>query len=112
MGAAEIGLRHMEKSGLDDKDAKVKFLYRKGVCNLERGFSEDAYEALKKAEAANPGNKEVRQALKKAKQDQTADKRSAKKVWKSVLLTEEEKSCQGSFFSISVQAARCRARCR
>merc|ERR1719343_1248722 len=32
--SADIGLRHMEKSGLKDKDAEARFLYRKGVANL------------------------------------------------------------------------------
>merc|ERR1719343_1495311 len=52
---AEIGLRHIQKAELKDKEAEAKFHYRKGLANLERGFSEDAFEALKKAEAANPG---------------------------------------------------------
>ena len=32
--AADIGLRHMEKAGLTDNDAKGKFLYRKGRAQL------------------------------------------------------------------------------
>ncbi|CAE7688891.1 UPS4 [Symbiodinium sp. CCMP2456] len=50
--AADIGLRHMEKAALTDNDSKGKFLYRKGFANLQRGFAEDAVEALKQAELA------------------------------------------------------------
>merc|ERR1719401_1284841 len=92
--AADVGLRHMQKAELKDGEAEAKFLYRKGVANLERGFSEDAYEALRKADAANPGDKQVRQALKAATDAQRRDKREAKLVWRDKLLTEQEKACQ------------------
>merc|ERR1719277_1964080 len=81
--AADIGLRHMEKAELTDTEAKAKFLYRKGIANLERGFSEDAYEALKKADSVSPGDKQVRQALKQASSTQKADRATAKQVWKN-----------------------------
>mmetsp|Transcript_92949 Transcript_92949/g.263068 ORF Transcript_92949/g.263068 Transcript_92949/m.263068 type:complete len:239 (-) Transcript_92949:9-725(-) len=110
--AADIGLRHMEKAELTDNEAKAKFLYRKGVANLERGFSEDAYDALKKAESVSPGDRQVRQALREASQGQKADKQKAREVWKSVLLTEEQKACQGSWWRPAVLLARGRAACR
>lgn len=109
---ADIGLRHMEKSGLDDKEAKAKFHYRKGIANLERGFSEDAYEQLKKADTVNPGVREVRQALKSAIETQKRDKQQAKQVWKEKLLTDEERVCRGDWWRLTVQTARCRARLR
>lgn len=110
--AADIGLRHMEKSELTDAEAKAKFLYRKGIANLERGFSEDAYEALKKADSVSPGDKQVRQALREANQEQKKDKKKAKEAWKDKLLTGEQKACQGSWWQPFVQVARCRAVCR
>mmetsp|Transcript_57995 Transcript_57995/g.164787 ORF Transcript_57995/g.164787 Transcript_57995/m.164787 type:complete len:237 (-) Transcript_57995:142-852(-) len=110
--AADIGLRHMEKSELKDDEAKAKFLYRKGYANLERGFNEDAYEALKKADAMTPGDRQLRQALRQADQGQKADRKKAKEVYKAVLLTEEEKACKGPTWQASTLRARCRARFR
>eukprot|EP00440_Ansanella_granifera_P017372 gb/GFBE01018867.1/.p1 GENE.gb/GFBE01018867.1/~~gb/GFBE01018867.1/.p1 ORF type:complete len:237 (+),score=72.79 gb/GFBE01018867.1/:1-711(+) len=110
--AADIGLRHIEKSGLTDDAAKAKFLYRKGTANLQRGFAEDAFEDLKKADAIAPGDKQVRQALKAAGELQRADRQKAKEVWRSKLLSEEEKACQGSWTEPAVAAARVNARFR
>eukprot|EP00434_Breviolum_minutum_P038829 symbB.v1.2.034454.t5/scaffold4448.1/size41344/4 len=100
--AADIGLRHMEKAELKDDDAKGKFHYRKGFANLQRGFAEDAYASLKQADSLIAGDKQVRQALKEAAEHQKVDREKAKEVWKSKLLTEEEKSCQGSWTQPSV----------
>jgi len=93
--SADIGLRHMEKAELKDDSAKARFLYRKGLANIERGFSEDAYEALKEAERASPGDRQVRQLLKQAAAMQKEDRAKAKLVWMDKLLTEQEKACQG-----------------
>ena len=71
--ACDIGLRHMKKSELQDKDAEAKFHYRKGCANLERGFYEDSVDALKKADALTPGDKQVRQALKQSSEHLKAD---------------------------------------
>jgi len=99
--AGDCGLRHMEKSGLNKPeyaDAEAKFLYRKGVANLERGFSEDAHEDLKKADAKVPGDRQVRQALKEASEKQKADRKEAKEVFKNHLLTEKEKRLLGPWW--------------
>ncbi|CAE7705884.1 UPS4 [Symbiodinium sp. CCMP2592] len=95
--AADIGLRHMEKAALTDNDSKGKFLYRKGFANLQRGFAEDAVEALKQADALIPGDRQLRSALKEASELQKTDRQKAKDVWKSKLLSQEEKACQGSW---------------
>jgi len=111
--AADAGLRHLEKSGLKDDDAEAKFLYRKGIANLERGFSEDAYEALKKADSKVPGDKLVQQALKQATTTQKADRAKAKQVWKNNLLTPEEKELKlGPWWHRAVLSASCKAWCR
>merc|ERR1712008_329111 len=93
--AADIGLRHMEKASLKDDAATAKFLYRKGYANLERGFCEDAFEALKRAEKLLPGDKQVRHALKLAGEGKKIDREKAKEVYRAVLLTDEEKACRG-----------------
>ncbi|CAK9064629.1 unnamed protein product [Durusdinium trenchii] len=104
--AADIGLRHLEKAELKDPDARGKFLYRKGFANLQRGFAEDAYTSLKEADSLIPGDKQVRQALKEAAEHQKADRQKAKEVWRSKLLSEEEKACQGSWTEPAVASAR------
>ncbi|CAE7446858.1 FKBP42 [Symbiodinium natans] len=104
--AADIGLRHMEKAGLTDNDAKGKFLYRKGFANLQRGFAEDAVEALKQADSLIPGDRQLRLALKEASDLQKKDRQKAKEVWKSKLLSEDEKACQGSWTEPAVASAR------
>jgi len=109
--AADAGLRHLEKSKLEDKDAEAKFLYRKGVANLERGFSEEAYEALKKSDAINPGDKLVRQALKQAGDIQKADRQEAKQVWKNHLLSEEDKVLLGPWWQPEAFWLHCKAFC-
>ncbi|CAJ1435224.1 unnamed protein product [Effrenium voratum] len=106
--AADIGLRHLEKAELTDNEAKGKFLYRKGFANLQRGFAEDAYASFKQADALIPGDKQVRLALKEAAELQKADREKAKEVWRSKLLTEEEKACQGSWTQPAVASARLR----
>lgn len=109
--AADAGLRHLEKSGLKDTDAEAKFLYRKGVANLERGFSEDAYEDLKKADSKVPGDKLVRQALKQASVTQKTDRQTAKEVFKNTLLTQEEKALLGPWWHREVFWSRSKAWC-
>lgn len=113
--AADVGLRHLKKAELVDKDAEAKFWYRKGFANLERGFCEDAVDELKKAEALSPGDRQVRQALKEASQGQKVDRQKAREVWKNTLLSDLEKKCQGSPWTPGVARARlnlcCRRRC-
>jgi len=104
--AADVGLRHIEKAELKEPQAEAKFHYRKGIANLRRGFSENAYESLKKAETISPGDKQVREALKTAHQEQKVDRQKAKVVWRDKLLSEEEKACQVSWI------ARCRRRAK
>ncbi|CAL1137647.1 unnamed protein product [Cladocopium goreaui] len=110
--AADIGVRHMEKGELTDDEAKGKFHYRKGFANLQRGFAEDAYASLKQAESFAPGDKQIRKMLKEAAEHQKADREKAKEVWRSKLLTEEEKSCQGSWTQPSVASARVKSMLR
>mmetsp|Transcript_10585 Transcript_10585/g.29624 ORF Transcript_10585/g.29624 Transcript_10585/m.29624 type:complete len:241 (+) Transcript_10585:87-809(+) len=113
--AADIGLRHMQKAELKDKHAEARLLYRKGMANMERGFTEEAYQSLKQAAIAKPSDAEIRQGLLEASEGQKKDRREAKKVWKGSLLTEEEKACEGSWWQGSVAMARFRvwrARCR
>lgn len=109
--AADIGLRHLDKAKLTDPDAEAKFLYRKGLANLERGFSEDAHQDLKKCAAIKPNDREVRQALKQASGTQKADREKAKEVWKSTLLTEEEKELLGPWWHRAVLWKNCTERC-
>merc|ERR1712096_288976 len=107
--ACDIGLRHMKKSELVDKDAEAKFFYRKGYANLERGFYEDSVEALKKADAIIPGDKQVRQALNQANEHLKADRIKAKMVWQDKFLSEEQKICQGPWWQPATIFARNRA---
>eukprot|EP00929_Paragymnodinium_shiwhaense_P110384 TRINITY_DN77373_c0_g1_i1.p1 TRINITY_DN77373_c0_g1~~TRINITY_DN77373_c0_g1_i1.p1 ORF type:complete len:246 (-),score=85.48 TRINITY_DN77373_c0_g1_i1:131-868(-) len=90
--AADIGLRHLKKAELTDSDAEAKFYYRKGLANLERGFNEEAFEELKKADKLTPGDRQIRQALSQAGESSKADQQKAKEVWKSRFLTQEEKA--------------------
>lgn len=114
--AAETGLKHLtEKTRLEGEDRtgyEAKFLYLKGVANLERGFSEDAVENLRKAVALSPNDKQVRELLDRATETRSKDKQDAKEVWKSKLLTEEERAMQGTWWYFSTQWARCKRRCR
>lgn len=102
--AAESGLRHLQISKLDEseypfiKDSRAKFHYRHALANMERGFNEDAYDQLKKAVEIMPNDKEVRKALDEAKSKSGEDKVKAKEVFKNVLLTEEEKKIQASWW--------------
>merc|ERR1711957_543595 len=109
---ADIGLRILERSGLADKAIESKFWYMKGVANTERGFSEDAVEALKKANAASPGDKAVTQLLSKAFADRKSDKETAKEVWKDHLRTEVELKCARPWWDIRVLPYRCKQRCQ
>lgn len=106
--AADVGLRHLEKSGLKDTDAESKFHYRKGLANLERGFHEDAYAAFKTANTLTPGEKNVQQALKQASDGKKVDHQKAKEVWQNKLLSEEEKDAQGLWYKRATILARLR----
>merc|ERR1712039_321814 len=99
----------IQKSELKEPEAEARLLYRKGMANLERGFCEDAYESLKKADSLNPGDKQIRQALQQASKGQKEDKVKAKQVWRDKLLSEEDRACQGAWWEPSVLAARTRA---
>jgi len=67
---------------------------------------------LKKAELLSPGDKQIRELLKKASKEQKVDREVAKTVWKKKLLTEDEKKCMGPAYLPETQWARLRARCR
>eukprot|EP00927_Polykrikos_kofoidii_P073035 TRINITY_DN69106_c0_g1_i1.p1 TRINITY_DN69106_c0_g1~~TRINITY_DN69106_c0_g1_i1.p1 ORF type:complete len:237 (+),score=45.84 TRINITY_DN69106_c0_g1_i1:85-795(+) len=110
--AADIGLKLLKTCNLDDSDTETKFLYLKGVANLDRGFAEDAVESLKQAIALKPGDGQIRQALAEAVRAQKIDKQKAKDVWRATLLTEEEKRCMGPVWHPSVLFARFRCWCR
>lgn len=113
--AADAGLQHLEKTRLEGEDRvgyEAKFLYLKGFANLERGFSEEAVENLRKAVALSPSDKQVRELLERATETKTRDRQDAKEVWRSKLLSEEERAMQGSWWHWSTQWARCKRRCR
>merc|ERR1719183_1175485 len=57
--AADIGILHLQTAGITDKTAEGKFHYLRGLANLERGFSEDAVESLKKAQTLVPSDTQV-----------------------------------------------------
>mmetsp|Transcript_30731 Transcript_30731/g.46414 ORF Transcript_30731/g.46414 Transcript_30731/m.46414 type:complete len:239 (+) Transcript_30731:64-780(+) len=106
--AADIGLRHIQKAELKDKDAEAKFYYRKGFANLQRGFSEDAVACLKKADEAKPSDPEIRSALKEASRGQKEDQKKSKAVWRDKLLSQEEKEAQGPIWQPKSLLARLR----
>merc|ERR1712130_498094 len=89
-----------------------KFWYMKGVANMERGFSEDAVDALKKSNTLVPGDKQVCQLLQKAHQDKRADTVTANGVWKEALLTENEKQCMRPWWDFSSLPGKCKQRCK
>eukprot|EP00928_Gymnodinium_smaydae_P049775 TRINITY_DN33426_c0_g1_i1.p1 TRINITY_DN33426_c0_g1~~TRINITY_DN33426_c0_g1_i1.p1 ORF type:complete len:240 (-),score=50.36 TRINITY_DN33426_c0_g1_i1:40-759(-) len=108
--AVEFGLKvqSVMVESLKDKATEAKLWYIKGAANLERGFADDAVECLKKADALTPGDKQVRTLLAQAGRDKRADTQKAKEVWKSTLLTQEEKRCQGPLWKPDVMIARLR----
>lgn len=87
---ADIGLKQISRMCMDDKDIQAKFNYRLGIAEFERGFSEPAYEAFKKANELTPGDRDIRQALAKAKDAVQGDRAEAKEVWRGKLGTKEE----------------------
>merc|ERR1712187_734912 len=112
---AEIGLRLCSTAQLDAETTQAqeaKFWYLTGQSNLERGFSENAVEELKKAQALAPGDRQVHQALSQALSAKREDKASAEDVWKKKLMTEDEILCQGSWWQPSTILARWRERRR
>lgn len=113
--AADAGLKHLQTTKLEGEDRvgyEAKFLYLKGVANLERGFSEEAVENLRAAVVLSPSDKQVRELLERATQTKSKDKQDSKEVWRSKLLGEEERAMQGSWWRWSTQWARCKRRCR
>lgn len=86
---ADIGLKQIHRMGMDDKEIEAKFNYRLGVAEFERGFSEPAYEAFKKASGLMPSDRDIRQGLAKAKAAVQEDRLVAKEVWKGKLASEE-----------------------
>jgi len=112
---AEVGLQFLKVANFDEATTKAneaKLWYLKGKANIERGFSEDALEDLKKAQALAPEDKAVRTALKNARGDTKKDKETSKEVWRNALLTSDEVLVQGPWWQPSVQLARLRERRR
>eukprot|EP00929_Paragymnodinium_shiwhaense_P036019 TRINITY_DN19352_c0_g1_i1.p2 TRINITY_DN19352_c0_g1~~TRINITY_DN19352_c0_g1_i1.p2 ORF type:complete len:240 (-),score=77.02 TRINITY_DN19352_c0_g1_i1:149-868(-) len=108
----EVGFRHLAETGLDDKEAEARYHYLKGKANVERGFSEEAVESLKKAQALLPNDAQVRQLLQQAGQMKKEDRKQAKEVWKSKLLTAEEKACMGPIWHPACLLVRAKVYCR
>lgn len=112
---ADLGIEFLKVANFDEETTKAhqaKLWYLKGKANIERGFSEDALQDLKKAQALAPEDKAVRTALKQAAGDTKKDKATSKEVWKNRLLTPDEKLAQGPGWQPSVQLARFRERIR
>jgi tetratricopeptide (TPR) repeat protein len=108
---ADIGLRVCMVAKLDEettKAAEAKFWYLTGQANLERGFSEDAVDALKKAQERAPDDLKVRQSLAQAVATKKEDTVTAKTVWKQKLLTDDQKLSLGPWWQPSAIAARWR----
>jgi len=108
---ADIGLRVAEVAKLDDettKSAEAKFWYLKGQANVERGFSEDAVEALKKAQALAPNDQQVRKVLAQALAARKEDTVTSKEVWRNKFRTEDEVLAGGQWWYLSTILARCR----
>lgn len=113
--AAEVGLKVVATAQLDAEATtahEAKFWYLTGQSNLERGFSENAVEELKKAQALAPGDRQVHQALSQALAAKRDDKVSAEGVWKKKLMTEDEILCQGQWWRPATLLARFRERRR
>jgi tetratricopeptide (TPR) repeat protein len=109
--AADIGLRVCAIAKLDDettKAAEAKFWYLTGTANLERGFSEDAVDALKKALERAPDDTKVRQSLAQAVATKKEDTATAKTVWKQKLLTEDQALSLGPWWQPSTVLAKLR----
>jgi len=92
---AVIGLKHMSRMNLFDKEIEAKFRYRAGIAEFERGFSEPAYDAFKEANQLLPGDRDIRQALAKARAAVEVDRAEAKAVWQGKLDPQEAGSSQG-----------------
>jgi outer membrane protein assembly factor BamD (BamD/ComL family) len=108
---ADIGLRVCNVAKLDEettKAAEAKFWYLTGQANMERGFSEDAVEALKKAQERQPNDVKIRQSLAQAVATKKEDTATAKTVWKQKLLTDDQKLSMGPWWQPSSIAAKIR----
>merc|ERR1712194_243256 len=108
---ADVGLKLSSMAQLDEELSKAtdaKLWYLKGQANSERGFSEDAVEAFKKAEELVPGDPAVRQALTSSAKTRREDQESAKEVWKQKLMTEDEVRARGPWWYPSTMIAKLR----
>jgi hypothetical protein len=92
----DIGLKHIHRMGLNDNAIEAKFQFRIGTAEFERGFSEPAYEAFKEANRLLPGDRDIRQAMAKAKAVVQTDRAEAKKVWAGKLDSPEEASAESA----------------
>jgi len=113
--AIEVGLKITSIAKLDEETTNsfdAKFWYLKGKSNLERGFSEEAVEALKKAQAITPTDKQVHEALTRALAEKKEDKVTSKEVWKQKLLTKDEVLAQGPWYQKATLLAKLRERVR
>lgn len=112
---ADLALRLLEVAKLDEESTKAdqaKLWYLKGKANMERGFSEDAVEAFKKAQEAAPDDAKIKASLKQAVGQKKEDQVSAKKVWNNKLLTSDQAAALGPWWQPQVQMARLRERIR
>jgi tetratricopeptide (TPR) repeat protein len=108
---ADIGLRVCAIAKLDTattQAAEAKFWYLTGQANFERGFSEDAVVALKKARTLAPEDKKVHQSLAQALAAKKEDHESAKEVWHQKLMTEDQKLSQGAWWKPGTLLAKLR----
>mmetsp|Transcript_4327 Transcript_4327/g.8626 ORF Transcript_4327/g.8626 Transcript_4327/m.8626 type:complete len:301 (+) Transcript_4327:59-961(+) len=108
---ADIGLRVASVANLDAETTnatEAKFWYLKGQANVERGFSEDAVEALKKAQALAPNDQQVRKVLAQALAARKEDTAISKEVWRNKLRTEDEVLAEGTWWHLSTILAKCR----
>mmetsp|Transcript_57644 Transcript_57644/g.137080 ORF Transcript_57644/g.137080 Transcript_57644/m.137080 type:complete len:323 (-) Transcript_57644:15-983(-) len=89
---ADIGLKHIVRGDLNDKESQAKLFYWTGIAESERGFSEPAYEAFKHAAEIMPSDRDYRKALADSKEQVKLDRAEAKETWKGKLKPEEEQS--------------------
>jgi len=94
---ADIGLKQIYRMGMNESEMEAKFYYRRGIAERERGFSEPAYAAFKKANELLPGDRDIRQCIVETKSVMQEDRAVAKQVWRGKLKAEEaDTTSQGS----------------
>lgn len=101
---ADIGLRLASVANLDGETTKNAEARK---ADVERGLFEDAVEALRKAQALAPNDRQVREVLAQALAEKKKDAATSKKVWCPPLLTEMEVLAEGPWWHMSTILARC-----